>query len=205
MAAFTITAHTKIGNLDFTPRFIITGTVDPEVYATGGVDILADLNTAFQAAVGRTDIGVTTIHDLQIGGSDDPAYFGVSNGGDLQVFVRDEGTASAAPTIAWSGAITANPAHTFTLPAGSYAIAAEGTAGLTAPLFLQETAAGATQEAAYDPAARTIVTLAGDACTEIKALLFTPGAVSVIPSVAEVPNLTDLTGLVAFSFSAICS
>lgn len=145
-------------------------------------ELLALLNV--QLAAIRADVQADDILFVSVGNSFDGTLINHwdETAEAIEAQVLDPGSASAIPSAAWSDAIAANPAHTFTLPTGTIAIAAEGTAGLTAPLFLQYTAAGATQEAEYDPATGVIVTLAGDACTEIRALLLTPGTASVEPS-----------------------
>lgn len=204
MSAVTIEYH-SLDNNNFPSNIVhVHGRIDPQVYATGGVDVLTAINTALAAI--RADFAVTALEHVVFGSSDDQSYLPtfVPATGLLRVD-QLAGTNSVIPSAEWSDAIAANPAHTFTLPAGTIALAAEGTAGLTAPLFLQYTAAGATQEAAYDPAARTIVTHAADACTEIRALLLDPGSASVTAAFAQVPNLTDLTGVVEFEFHAVCS
>lgn len=204
MSAVTIEYH-SFDNNNFPSNIVhVHGRIDPEVYTTGGVDVINAINAALAAI--RADFAVSALEHVVFGSSDVQSYLPtfVAATGLLRVD-QLAGTNSVIPSAEWSDAIAANPAHTFTLPAGTIALAAEGTAGLTAPLFLQYTAAGATQEAAYDPAAGTIVTLAADTCTEIRALLLDPGSASVAAAFAQVPNLTDLTGVVEFEFHAVCS
>jgi hypothetical protein len=101
--------------------------------------------------------------------------------GRLEGSVLDPGAQGAlTPNVLQAGAFTAElaaaPDHTFTLPAGSIPIFAEGIAGFAGPLFLQFTAGGAAGEASYDPATGIILTRAADTCTAIRVFCLSAGA-----------------------------
>jgi hypothetical protein len=147
-------------------------------------ELLALLNPRLAAI--RADVQAAAIVAVLVGNSEDGHLFCQWDEANAQIEaqVLDPGTVSAIPSVAWSDALAAAPAHTFTIPAGTFAIAAEGTAGFAGPLELQYTAAGAAGEARYTVGTRLIETLAADACTEIRALLLTPGAASVAPAFA---------------------
>jgi hypothetical protein len=211
-------------------------------YAINGILLgLVAIQAALDTALGRTDVGLTTIHSLLVGNSSDPNYLfsyvsatgkvkchikpAVSlNAGALPVLTPNVAgvfTPNVPASVAWSAELT-TAAHVATIPAGTFALAVEATEGLTAPCMIQYTAAGATKEVCYDPAARTLTFLAADSCTKCRVLLLTPGvAASFAPGAASslaagtLPTV-NVTGLAAeagavdlstitFDFEAIVS
>lgn len=166
-------------------------------YASGGHALSAAvINAALLAGGHKAHETVSSVDAVIVGGpSLDGTVIGMwdSANSKVKAFSPSAVTLNAgslpsltAPTIAWSDALTVTD-HVATLPAGTYALAVEATAGLTAPCYIQQTAAGATQEVDYDPAARTLTFLAADTVTECRALLYTPPSLSAgtLPTINE--------------------
>jgi hypothetical protein len=218
MTAFNIAYTTMDGASNFEPRFIIAGTLDPEVYATGGVDIQADLQAALRTFLNRPDMTITTLNGLFVGGSSDPGYKAAFDPAAETVEVYRQapaslnaGTASVIPSVSWDGPHVV-AAHTCALPAGIVAgvhVTVGGAA--TGPYGMMSTAPAAASTVQIDLAGGAANFLAADAVTQAYFLLIDPGAASVPATIdddgsfAEVPNLTDLTGLVEFEFIAVCT
>jgi hypothetical protein len=161
-------------------------------------DILALLNV--QLAAIRHDLAAAAILAVMPSPSQDGQLFvnWDEANGRLEGSVFSPGAQGAlTPNVlqvdAFTAELAANPAHTFTLPAGVIPIFAEGVAGLTKPLFLQHSAADATQEAKYDPATRTIVTLAADNCTAIRVLGLSAGAAASLAA-GTAPSIAAAAG-----------
>ena len=204
-AVTTIRDHEFYGTTAHLPRKRVTATVSlGNPYAAGGIAFgAAEIQAALRTALGRTDVSVSHIHALEVLGSSDPSYSYEYDAvaGKILCYIQPAASlnAGALPSVAWSDELVVN-AHVATLPAGTKPLAVEGIAGLAKPAFIQYTAAGATQEVTYDPAAGTLTFLAADSCTACRVLLLTLGTLPTINSTAA-PAEAGAVDLTNYTFS----
>jgi hypothetical protein len=185
----TILGHDFIGGPDcHRPYNTIQGTFNLEnpYTPTGEAFGAAELQTAIQTLLGRTDITVSTLVGIQLGDCNDEDTFFVHDGADVLAFNRpaaslNAGTPSVVPSMEWSGALVPGVGHDVVLPAGSFPVAVEiiaGGAGIPGPAPIMHSAA-ATGEVNYDDATNTLTFFAADAVTECRVLLMDQGAANV--------------------------
>jgi len=184
----TILGHDFIGGPDcHRPYNTIQGTFNLENPYTPGGEALgaAELQTAIQTLLGRTDITVSTLVGIQLGDCDDQDTFFYHDGADVLAFelpgaTLNAGVASVVPSMGWSGALIPGVGHDVVLPAGTFPVAVEITAGgmgIPGPAPIMHSAA-ATGEVNYDDATNTLTFFAADAVTECRVLLMDQGAAS---------------------------
>jgi len=167
----TIDAHDFIGGPDaHRPYHTIKGSVLCANPYTPGGELFgaAELQAAVQAALGRTDITVTTVHQLEVGeSSSDAATFRMNAAGTRLVAINRP----VDLTEAWSAALVV-AGHTTNVPAGGIPVAVAATVGgVVGPCIVGHDAPAVTRHCRFNPTTRALDFLAADAVTEARALL----------------------------------
>lgn len=196
MSTVAIHSHNKDGNNAGNPGFYVFGRLNPGIYATGGVDVIAALRAAIVAL--RSDLTVNHIHSLVVGNPTSPNYVPAFDQSTqlLRIDLRSGGTAS---TVAWSDALVV-AGDTTVAPAGMV-LRVEATAGLTQACPIGYTAPDAAGEVQYVVTTNALNFKAADTVTACRALVMTAGTATTI---AQIANAVDLTAVVQFDFFAVC-